>query len=70
MKKLIIGLVLTMSILVSITTSVLAAWNYDGYGFTSNVCRNGLYWQYVQWGYTNTTCYMPLHNLYGVRVAE
>ncbi len=46
------------------------AWNFDGQYYSSNVCRNGAYWQFVTWNYTGTSCYMPMHDLYGKRVAE
>lgn len=47
-----------------------AAWHYDGYAYSSNFCRNGAYWQLVTWNLTGTSCYMPMHGLWGTRTAE
>lgn len=66
MKKLI--LVLIFSLLTS--TSAFSAWYYDGYSFSSNICRNGSYWQVVHWNYVGTDCYMPMWNGWGKRVIE
>lgn len=66
-KLLIASVVLFSSVNVP---SATAAWNHDGYGYVSNFCRNGYYWQIVSWDYTGTNCYMPMHGLWGKRVAE
>lgn len=68
MKKFIFGL--TMAMLCMTTTTSQSAWHYDGYAYTSNFCRNGVYWQFVPWNLTGTDCYMPMHGLWGKRVAE
>ena len=47
-----------------------AAWSHDGFGYTSNFCRSGPYYQYVSWNYVGTDCYMPLWNLFGKRTPE
>ena len=47
-----------------------AAWSHDGFGYTSNFCRSGPYYQYVSWNYVGTDCYMSAWNLYGKRTAE
>lgn len=72
MKKSIFASILLAFTLFTSTavTNTNAAWSHDGYGYTSNVCRNGPYWQYVTWNYIGTDCYMPGWGLWGKRVAE
>lgn len=66
MKK----LLLSTALFISLTGSANSAWHWDGYGYVSNICRAGPYWQIVPWNYVGTSCYMPGWNLYGKRVAE
>ena len=63
----IVGLFFTM-----VPKAANAAWVYDPNTFTysSNVCRNGFYWQFVHWNYVGTDCYMPMWNGWGKRVIE
>lgn len=72
MKKIILSAALAVitCIAATIVNPTQAAWSHDGYGYTSNVCRNGYYWQFVSWNYVGTDCYMPGWGLYGRRVAE
>lgn len=65
MKKITIAIALLFS---SITAN--AAWWSDGSIMYSNVCRQGLYWQYTTWAPVGTSCYMPMINSYGYRTAE
>lgn len=67
--KFILASIMMMS-LSTVVTPVNAAWNHDGYGYVSNFCRAGYYWQFVPWDYVGTSCYMPMHGLWGKRVAE
>ena len=73
-RRLITGIVITL--IIGLTVAILynkkanAAWSHDGYGYTSNFCRSGPYYQYVSWNYVGTDCYMPLWNLFGKRTPE
>lgn len=72
MKRIILSaaLAVTTCMAATVATPAQAAWSHDGYGYTSNVCRSGPYWQFVPWNYTGTDCYMPGWGLWGKRVAE
>ena len=56
----------------TIPKAATAAWVYDPniFSYSSNICRNGYYWQFVHWGYVGTDCYMPMWNGWGKRVIE
>lgn len=69
MKKIALILLILFSTLAS-TKVANAAWSHDGYGYTSNICRYGPYWQVVPWNYVGTDCYMPGWAVWGKRVAE
>lgn len=56
--------------LLAVSGSSNAHYYSDGYGYVSNICRAGMYWQTVPYNYTGTQCYMPVHGLWGYRVAE
>ncbi|MFH7765089.1 hypothetical protein [Acinetobacter sp. BSP-28] len=58
-------------LLVGLSSHTHSAWSIDGNGlYHSNFCRAGHYWQIVNWNLTGTACYMPMHGLWGQRVAE
>lgn len=63
-------LLIVVGAIVLFINDAKAGWYHDGYGYVSNVCRNGYYWQYVPYNYTGTKCYMSMHGMYGYRVAE
>ena len=72
MKKLILCLTIfavTFTTLI-VTKPTNAAWSHDGFGYISNICKNGVYWQVVPWNYVGTSCFMPGWNSWGRRVAE
>jgi hypothetical protein len=70
-KSIFASILLAFSLLTPVAvTNTHAAWNHDGYGYVSNVCRSGPYWQFVPWNYVGTDCYMPGWGLWGKRVAE
>jgi hypothetical protein len=74
MKKMFLGIVFSIFTFVGIAlsgTSAQAAYflGMDGL-YYGNVCRAGVYWQFVPYKVVGSTCYMPGWNLYGTIVFE
>lgn len=72
MKKLMLSLALLGATATPLAmTNANAMWtrDYQGY-FVSNICRNGMYWQVVPWGFVGSECYLPAFGIWGKHVAE
>ena len=63
-------IMLSVAMVLALATPAHAYYYHNGYGYVSNVCAVGNYWQFVPYNYVGTVCYMPMWNLHGKRVAE
>lgn len=67
MKKLVLCILLAVGgiALFAPKSEAFVVQGYDGYWY-GNICRNGIYYQVVPYQLTNTACYMPMLNGWGV----
>ena len=73
MKKQILSIFIALTAFLSltaVTATAYAHWFHDGYGYVSNICRNGAMFQVVPYNYVNTNCYMPGWDVWGKRTME
>lgn len=73
MKKQILSIFIALTAFLSLTAVTATAhahWFHDGYGYVSNICRNGGMFQVVPYNYVGTNCYMPGWGVWGKRTME